>query len=83
MAAATVTAMSIRSSVSYSLASHWADLEKLASFCISTTIDCKKPANKIESRSVSQRSSAALISVQPTQFWQHSSDSFSGSVRFL
>jgi hypothetical protein len=36
-----------------------------------------------ENCSVSPHSSAVLISVQLTQFWQHSSDGFSRSVRLL
>jgi hypothetical protein len=38
---------------------------------------------KIENRSVSPRSSAALVSVQLTQFRQHSSNGFSRSIRVL
>src|SRR5262249_18202864 len=36
-----------------------------------------------EKRSVSSRSSSTLVSVQLTQFWQHSSDGFSRAVRLL
>jgi hypothetical protein len=38
---------------------------------------------KLENRSLSLRSSAALVSVQLAQFWQHPSDGFGRSLRFL
>jgi hypothetical protein len=38
---------------------------------------------KIANRSLSLRSSAALVAVQLAQFWQHPSDGFSRSVRLL
>jgi hypothetical protein len=38
---------------------------------------------EIKNRSLSPRGSAALVSVQLTQFWQHSPDGFSRSVRLL
>jgi hypothetical protein len=37
--------------------------------------------SKIENRSLSLRSSAALVAVQHAQFWQHPSDRISRSVR--
>ena len=40
-------------------------------------------AREIENRSLSLRGSAALVSVELAQFWQHPSDGFSRSVRLL
>lgn len=38
---------------------------------------------ELENRSLSLRSSAALVSVELAQLWQHSSDGFGQSLRLL
>jgi hypothetical protein len=58
--------------------------EKLGSFCGAPQLQIVfkfSSIDKLENRSLSLRSSAALVSVELAQLWQHPSDGFSQSLR--